>query len=100
MAHAAAERVAQDAYRAIGVSQWSRFLILERKVISQVGKIAADLRLDSVEQRELGPATIHHVQPVGFPITFRRRPLVMFATAVGSHIDAGGNVGIDFESRV
>jgi hypothetical protein len=58
--------VAQDTCRAIGVRQRSRFQNLGRTVIPHAANLAAVHRVDFVEQRELGIATIHHVQTVGF----------------------------------
>jgi hypothetical protein len=89
--------VALDASSAIGVRQWSRSQHCGRTVLRQAANRAAVLCRGWVEKQERGPATIDHVQPVGFPRTFQQRPFVMFATAVGSPIDAGGNEAIDFE---
>jgi hypothetical protein len=61
-----------------------------RTVVPQAANRAAVLCHGWVEQRELGLATIDHVQPVGFPSTFQNRPFVRFTTAVGSHLAAGG----------
>ena len=92
--------IAEHAGRAIGGSQLALFEHFVHAVVAQPADVTAVGRDDAIEQRELGVAAIHHVQPVGLDGPFEHRPLVMFAAAVGGHVDPRRHVAVDFEMGV
>ena len=92
--------IAEDASGSVRVGQRPFFNDLIRAVVSQAADVTAVGLDDVIEQRELGIAAVHHVQPIGLDRPFQYRAFVMFAAAVRGDVDPRRHVTIDFEMRV
>jgi hypothetical protein len=88
------ELITQDTGGAGLVRQGPVFQDLRRAIVPQAADVAAVRFHDAVEQRELGVAPIHHVQPVGLERPSQDGQFVVLPSAVGGHVDARGDEAV------